>query len=97
MFQAPYNTVSYFIPSFVTPKIREYFDINPSTGVLYLKKSLLLDSARDKTFGVSTDVVLCGIVVFGYCSEILSIYMSTCVNIVFFGVGATIIFSGIVL
>ena len=50
--QAPYNSIRYYIPNYVTPKIHEYLAINNHTGVIYLKKSLLLDPNRDKSLGV---------------------------------------------
>lgn len=44
-FQAPYNTLTYtLIDSLNTGSIltKEYFDINPSAGWIYVKKSLTL-------------------------------------------------------
>lgn len=51
--QGPYNDIRYSIPTFVNPRIAEYFGVEPITGEVYLKKSLLQDSQNQKTWGVS--------------------------------------------
>jgi len=44
--------VEYEIPSYVGQEIRGYFAVDPTSGVLYLKKSLL--TKRNKQYGVSS-------------------------------------------
>ena len=51
--QTPYNEIRYSFPTNIDTRIPEYFDINPVTGLLTLKKSLMLDTQRSKSYGVS--------------------------------------------
>ncbi len=52
--QSPYNEVMYSFPENTDGKILEYFGLDQDSGILYLKKSLLLDGQRTKTYGVGT-------------------------------------------
>ena len=50
--QEPHNVVRYSIPTNVNPRIREYFGIDAVTGEVFLQKSMLADTQRQKTYGV---------------------------------------------
>ncbi len=50
--KAPYNVIKYSMPSSVPSNIKDYFEVDPDTGIVFLKKSLMLDSANTKTYGV---------------------------------------------
>jgi hypothetical protein len=75
-FQAPYNTLTYsLVDSLTTGSVltREYFDINPSAGWIYVKKSLTLTPTN--TFVVTT-----------FISKTLILNMFKCtVNLIFEG------------
>ncbi len=53
-FQAPYNVMRYSLAPDVDDTIKEYFEIDPETGIIFLQKSLMLDSEGTKEYGVST-------------------------------------------
>lgn len=52
-FQPLYNEVRYYFAEDVDSKILEYFSLNTVSGVITLKKSVMLDEERTKEYGVS--------------------------------------------
>ena len=36
--------------------ITEYFEVDPETGIIFLQKSLMLDSEGTKEYGVSVNI-----------------------------------------
>ena len=56
IFQAPNNLFRYSMAPDVDDTITEYFEIDPETGIIFLQKSLMLDSEGTKEYGVSTDI-----------------------------------------
>ena len=52
VFQKPYNVIRYSLAPDVDNKIKEYFDVDPETGVIFLQKSLMLDEENNQDYGV---------------------------------------------
>lgn len=56
--QRPYNVVKYHIRETSSPEIFEYFAVDEDSGIVYLKKSLMLDESRRKQYGVYIQIFI---------------------------------------
>ena len=51
--------MSYLLDPSVDDKIAEYFSVDRATGIIFLKKSLLLDPEKELRYGVSNGFAFC--------------------------------------